>query len=117
MLKYKVSNRSEELAQSYADENGGSVSSFNEKEVIASDFIPDVSPRQIRQALLISGASLSQIDTALNSLPEPTKSMALVEWEYSVTFQRNRPLVNAVGQLLGWTSTQLDNLWKFAATL
>lgn len=80
--------------------------------------VPDsVTPRQIRQALIISGVSLSQIDDALNSLSEPVKSLARVEWEYSIAFQRNRPLVRQVALMLGWTDEQLDNLWKLAASL
>jgi len=82
-----------------------------------SPTIPDVTPRQIRQALVVSGISLTDIDTALNSLPEPVKSMAKIEWEYSVAFQRNRQLVSQVGQMLGWTSQQLDGLWQLAASL
>lgn len=79
--------------------------------------IMDVTPRQIRQALVLSGVTLEQIDTALNALPEPMKTMAKVEWEYSNSFQRNRPLVAAVGVMLGWTSGQIDALWLFAGTL
>lgn len=79
--------------------------------------IPDVTPRQIRQALIMSGISLSAIDAALGTLPEPTKSMAMVEWEYSTAFQRNRPLVAAVQAMLGWTSDQVDALWVLASSL
>jgi hypothetical protein len=82
-----------------------------------SEAIQDVSPRQIRTALVLSGISLEQVETALNSLPEPQKSLAKIEWEYSVAFKRSRPLVSSVGQMLGWTDQQLDNLWKFAITL
>lgn len=79
--------------------------------------IPDVTPRQIRQALVLNGISLNDIDTALNTLPEPYKTLALVEWEYSNMFQRTRPLVASVGQMLGWTSGQLDSLWRLAGSL
>lgn len=79
--------------------------------------IPDVTPRQIRQALVMSGISITAIESALNSLPEPTKSMALIEWEFSIAFQRKRPFVTAVGQLLGKSSDELDALWKLAASL
>ncbi len=82
-----------------------------------SDTLKDVTPRQIRQALVLYGISLTDIDNALNGLPEPTKSLAKIEWEYSISFQRNRDLVNQVGALLGWTSQQLDDLWKYAAGL
>lgn len=79
--------------------------------------IADVTPRQIRQALILSGISLADIDAALNSLPESTRSLAQIEWEYSVVFQRNKPLVESVATLLGWTSQQLDDLWIFAKSL
>lgn len=81
------------------------------------NIIPDVTPRQIRQALILSGVTMAQITDALNSLSEPIKSLANAEWEYSNAFDRKRPLVEAVGQMLGWTSQQLDDLWKFAGTL
>jgi len=79
--------------------------------------IPDVTPRQIRQALILSGVSLASIEAALATLPEPTKSLAETEWEYSIAFQRYRPLVQQVGLMLGWTPEQLDQLWLFAGTL
>jgi hypothetical protein len=79
--------------------------------------IEDVTPRQIRQALILSGVSMASIDAALATLPEPNKSLAQAEWEYSNMFERSRPLVTSVGQMLGWTSAQLDALWIFAKTL
>lgn len=77
----------------------------------------EVTPRQIKQALILSGISMTDVETALDSLSEPTKSLAKIEWEYSLAFQRNRPLVAQVGQMLGWTSQQLDDLWVFASKL
>jgi hypothetical protein len=79
--------------------------------------IPDVTPRQIRQALVLSGVNMEQIEAALDSLPEPTRSLAKIEWEYSIAFQRNRPLVAQVGTMLGWTSAQIDDLWALARGL
>lgn len=79
--------------------------------------IHDVTPRQMRQALVLSGVSVQQIEDALDSLDEPMRSLARIEWEYSTAFQRHRPLVQQVGIMLGWTSTQLDNLWILAGSL
>jgi len=79
--------------------------------------IPDISPRQLRLALILSNVSLAQIESALDQLEEPTKSLAKIEWEYATTFERNKPLVQQVGLMLGWTSEQLDNLWLFGSTL
>jgi len=79
--------------------------------------IPSVTPRQIKQALILSGIFLSQIDEALDTLPEPTRGLAKVEWQESVAFDRRRPLVAQVGIMLGWTPEQLDNLWIFAGSI
>ena len=57
------------------------------------------------------------IDAALATLPEPMKSLAQTEWEYSTEFFRRRPLVESVGVMLGWNSEQLDNLWLLAGSL
>lgn len=76
-----------------------------------------VTPRQIRLALLQFGVNGEQIDTALNSLPEPAKSMALIEWNHASLFERNWPLVDQVAAILGWTESQIDDLWILAATL
>lgn len=75
---------------------------------------PNISARQIRLALIGAGLSLSDIDTALNSLPEPTKSYAQVEWQYASEFERDNELVANVGLMLGWGSTELDALWDIA---
>jgi len=79
--------------------------------------VKPVTPRQIRQALIYSGVSLDMIESALNSLPEPMKSLAKTEWEYSTLFDRRRQLVNQMGVMLGWTSEQLDQLWIFAGSI
>lgn len=79
--------------------------------------IADVTPRQIRQAMILKGISLSQIDDIINSMPEPQKSLARAEWEYSNAFERDRPLVDQMGHLLGKTDEELDALWLFAKTL
>lgn len=77
--------------------------------------LPQVTARQIRRALLDFGLSEATILAALNTLPEPTKSQALIEWEYSNEFFRNHFFVPMVGQMLGWNSDQLDELWILAA--
>lgn len=83
---------------------------------IDTSIILDVTPRQMKQALVLMGV-YANIQPALDSLPEPLKTLATIEWEYSLAFQRNRPLVHQIAAVLGWTDEQLDDLWKFAATL
>jgi hypothetical protein len=107
-----------EAAETFAASNGVDLNSIiSEERTSPAEPIKDVTPRQIRQALILSGISAQQIEDALATLPEPTQSLARAEWEYSIAFQRERPLVGQVGQMLGWTSEQLDDLWHLAASL
>lgn len=79
--------------------------------------IKPVTPRQIRQAWILLGNSLSIIDIAIDTLPEPHKSLARAEWEYSTLVFRRNKLVTMLGQMNGYTDDQLDTLWIFAGAL
>lgn len=75
-----------------------------------------VTMRQARLALL--GANLlSSVDTAIDALPEPTKSAARIEWEYSNELQRGNALVAALTPALALTSEQVDALFIAASAL
>jgi len=78
---------------------------------------PDLTPRQVRQALVLNGITLANIDAAIAQLPEPDRSLAQIEWEYSVAFVRTNPLIAQVAAILGWSTEQLDAMWDFAKTL
>jgi hypothetical protein len=75
-----------------------------------------VTMRQARLALLGAG-KLSAVDAAIASLPSPQKEAAQIEWEFSSTVERNRPLVQTLGPALGLSESDLDQLFITAATL
>lgn len=80
-------------------------------------FVPDrVTMRQARLALHIAGI-LPQVQPAIDALPEPDKTVAQIEWDYSSEVFRNREFVNMLGGQLGLTSEQIDQLFIQAATL
>jgi hypothetical protein len=76
-----------------------------------------ISARQIRLALFLSGITLQMIDESLATLPEPTKTLAQISWEYSNFFLRSDPLADQVASMLGWTSEQTDQLWILGNSL
>jgi hypothetical protein len=90
---------------------------YNFKKQILFKYYDSITPRQIRQALLLSGIDLTMIDAALDSLPEPEKSFARISWDYAVAFDRDDPMVENVGLMLGWTTEQIDALWELGAKL
>lgn len=75
-----------------------------------------VTMRQARLALLGAGL-LAGVDAAIDSLSEPDKSAAKIEWEYAAVVQRSSGLVPAMGTALGMTEAQLDALLVGAARL
>ena len=75
-----------------------------------------VTMRQARLALLAAG-KLSQVDSVIESLPEPHKSAARIEWDYSSEVQRDKPFVVQIGAALGYTDAELDQLFIEASKL
>jgi hypothetical protein len=75
-----------------------------------------VTMRQARLALLGAGL-LSQVDAAIESLDDPVKTVAQIEWQFSSSVERNRQLVNVLGPLLGLSEDELDDLFIEAAKL
>lgn len=93
-------------------------------EEVAAHLNPPVVPqipqivtmRQARLALLGAGL-LAQVETAIDALPEPHRSAARIEWDYSSEVHRSRAFVQQLGSALGLTDEQLDDLFTQAATL
>lgn len=75
-----------------------------------------ITMRQARLALLGAGL-LASVSTAINALPEPLKSAAQIEWEYSNEVQRRNGFVEQLAPVLGLTNSQLDDLFRAAAQL
>lgn len=75
-----------------------------------------VTMRQARLALLGAGL-LPLVDGAINALPDPPRTAARIEWDYSNEVHRDKPFVQMLGTALGLTGEQLDNLFTQAAQL
>lgn len=86
---------------------------------VGPELLPPLRPltaRQIRLALLsVMGTGYdAQVTGAINAAiaDETEKAAALIAWEYATQFQRDEPLVMALGVALGMTSEQIDTLWR-----
>lgn len=74
-----------------------------------------ITSRQGKRALVAADLYQPAL-TALNAMPEPAKTLALIDWD-APTWQRNDPTLAAMAAALGLTSAQLDALFAQAATL
>lgn len=77
---------------------------------------PEVTMRQARLALHATG-KLTVVNAAINGLPDPPKTAALIEWEYSSTVRRDSQFVSMLGPALGLDAAGLDALFVAAAKL
>ena len=71
---------------------------------------------QARKALIALG-KIASVQALFNSLPEPQKTYALIDFEYKGDVHRTHPLVQNVKTALGWTEADLDTLFLTASTL
>ena len=76
----------------------------------------EVTMRQARLALHAAG-KLTAVNAAINALPDPPKTAALIEWEYSSTVRRDSQFVAMLGPALGLDSAALDALFVAASKL
>lgn len=71
-----------------------------------------VSAFQARAALL-HFEKLDETEAAVRSAPKAVQ----IAWEHARDFKRNSPTIKALAPALGLTDEQLDDLFRFAATI
>ena len=76
----------------------------------------EVTMRQARLSLLAAG-KLAAVIAAINALPDPPRSAALLEGEYSSTVRRASQFLAPLGPALGLDAAGLDALFIAAARL
>lgn len=77
----------------------------------------ELTPRQIRLALIQSGMVLSDIDIMIDNLEEPNKSVVKTLREYSLSYERDDEMLIEFAKQLWMDSEQLDWLFILWATL
>lgn len=80
--------------------------------------MPSLTARQLRLGLVGGGFSITQVENAIAAIPdEQQRSVAEIEWEYASQFERMHPLIGQVGDALGMTPEQIDQMWEQALEL
>jgi hypothetical protein len=75
-----------------------------------------VSARQIRLWLVRNGIALSQVDAAIDAIPDQLQRDSVrVEWDYAPYVERSHPMLQAIALSLGLTD--IDAAFREAATI
>jgi hypothetical protein len=90
-------------------EESGNIIGYNQSAEL-SPLVPEsVSARQIRLWLIRHGISLSQVDAAINNIPDQLQQDSVrVEWEYAPYVERSHPMLVPLASALGLTAQQVD---------
>ena len=70
-----------------------------------------------RAALVLAGITEAQVDALISSLPEPSKTVATIQWNYGNFIERGHPLIASLGSAMGLTVEQIGNVFRVAETL
>lgn len=94
-------------------------SSFDITAYLASVAPPiqPVTARQIRLALFQNGVTESMIDATISAMDEPQRSTTMIGWKHAASFDRVNQFVDLIGNDMGMTAQQIDQLWALAKTL
>lgn len=88
-----------------------------QQEQDAANQLPEavtrITPRQARLQLLAIG-KFDQVQPAIDSLSEPDKTAAQVEWEYATFYERTNPFIKQMSQVL---EIELDQFFIDASKL
>lgn len=77
-----------------------------------------VSARQIRLWLIQHGFQLSQIDLAIDSIPDQmVRETVKIEWEYAPYIERTHPWLTPLAESLGLTPEQIDQAFVEAYSI
>ncbi len=77
-----------------------------------------LSPRQLRRALLGAGINAAAVEAQIAGIADPlVREGLMIDWEYSLQFEREHPFIESVGSLLGLSSEAIDDLWRTALAL
>lgn len=77
-----------------------------------------ISNLQLRSQLIIQGFDLGLIEQTFNQISDATqRGLIVTAWEYATNFYRNHSMIVAMGNLLGLTAAQVDEIFIKASKL
>ena len=76
----------------------------------------EITPRQFKLALALSGITPEEVETFINTLPMPDNVLAMINWRDAKSFKRNNEMIVSFAPQIGLTETQLDDLFVLGST-
>lgn len=78
---------------------------------------PSEVPLWAFRAILNVMGLASNVEQLINSLEEPQKTIANIQWNYGNFIERNHPLIDSLGSQIGLDHSQIDYIFREASKL
>jgi hypothetical protein len=99
-------------------DEAGELVGMNQSDYLTRPVPESVSARQIRLWLIRNGVSLTQVEAAIDAIPDQLqRDMVRVEWEYAPYVERAHPMLIPLAAALGLTETQVDQAFIEASII
>jgi hypothetical protein len=99
-------------------DEAGELIGLNQSPDLTPPVPESVSARQIRLWLVRNGISLSQVDAAIEAIPDQLQRDSVrVEWDYAPYVERTHPMLVPLAQALGLTEAGIDDAFIQASTI
>lgn len=79
--------------------------------------VPDEVPMSAARLVLFAHGLLSQVQPAINALPEPSKTRAQIQFDVGKVLERNNPFTLLLAPALGLDAAEMDALFIEAGDL
>lgn len=81
-------------------------------------FMPPLTRRQFRLALVTNGYNLADIEALIDQIEDPMqRTIAQIEWQDATEFERTNPTLLKMAELMQITTAQVDQIWAFGLSL
>jgi hypothetical protein len=97
--------------------NDVGVTFYRDGNIVVTPVPEEVPLWAFRAALVLGGITQAQVDALIESLPEPSRSVATIQWNYGNYIERGHALISQLGSDMGLTSDQIDDVFRTAASL
>jgi hypothetical protein len=75
----------------------------------------ECTPRQFRLGLLDFGIDPDSITNMIQQIPdEEERKRVMITWEYAVMIEKNNPLILQFAQILGFSTSDVDEIFRLA---
>jgi len=83
----------------------------------APEYFAPLYPVDFKLGMLSLNIFPEQVDTAIEQVPEPDRTIAKIYWTSAQMFERDDPLIEQIALLLGKTPADIDGAWRYAMSL